>query len=52
MEKEKQEGGLSKEQEYKVGNISFIVNSVFKDNGINTLTSALINLMKKEIEKV
>lgn len=41
---------LSKEQEYVVGNASFIVTPIFREDGEQTIVAALLRLMKREID--
>lgn len=48
--KQQNDNDLMQEQQYKVGQIVFTVNPVFKDDGKDTLTSALIRLMRNDID--
>ncbi len=43
---------LIQEQKYKIGNGVFIVKPVFRDTGENTLSSALIRLMRSEVDNI
>lgn len=41
---------LSKEQIYNYGNISFVINTEFRETGARTLGDVLLRLIKSDIE--
>lgn len=43
--------GLSEKQKYKIDTVLFVVQPVFKEDGANTITKALLNLMSDDISK-
>lgn len=50
--KKPQENPLKEKTTYRIGNRSFVVESVFKEESPDTLGSVLLRLMKAENEKM
>ena len=42
---------LSEKQNYKIDTVLFVVKPVFKEDGANTITKALLNLMGDDVSK-
>lgn len=42
---------LSEKQNYKIDTVLFVVKPVFKEDGANTITKALLNLMSDDVSK-
>lgn len=43
---------LSQEQKYKVEDILFLVEPIFKENNSKTLSTALFSLMRDEVDSI
>ena len=50
--KKQEQNPLDEQTTYRIGNRSFVVEPVFKEEGPDTLGSVLLRLMKEESEQI